>query len=545
MNRIYVSTLLGTLMVCLGLQTLQAQDKIVNIRIVSESDGYKKTIDTTFTLSDVADIDEVVEMLIDEDQDVDESVETMIIIRDSDKNERHEQHVVTQNKDKDHSHNSANSRAMMGVYLDTDGRRNGVRITTVIDGGSAQAAGMLRGDVITEIDGERIETYNDLVEKKREYGVGDAMNVIFMREDEEYEATMVLRSKAEQDEMGTIMRWEREGTPRAFMGVYTDEVTAERARAQGMDNQQGVYIEGVVPGAGAEQAGLREGDILTEIDGQVIDASHEMTEALRDKAPGDQIRITYMRDGKACTVNTTLGRRERVVKEKEKIEVKKPFLGIYPTGHDNNGIYVNGVVENSSAEDAGLEQGDIIVGMNDMRIRNSHDLSEALEEIGPGNNVTIFFLRDGERMKEKVSLGYKTSTKWKTVERYREDDGEQMNIEVEEEVAVDPFATVEDQAQRAQLRSFMENPTLEMDLFEFFPNPNDGQFTLRFQPAQAGDLQIRIYTPSGQEIYQEQIADFSGTYDKAIDISRNVSRGVYFLQVTQGQRGMVERIIIK
>ncbi|HYI62426.1 MAG TPA: trypsin-like peptidase domain-containing protein [Acidimicrobiales bacterium] len=71
----------------------------------------------------------------------------------------------------------------------------------------------------------------------------------------------------------------------------------------------GVLVSNVVPGSAAEEAGLRVGDVITSIGGQTAENADVLTEVVRSRAPGDQVEITYEREGQEDTVSATLARR--------------------------------------------------------------------------------------------------------------------------------------------------------------------------------------------------------------------------------------------
>ena len=72
------------------------------------------------------------------------------------------------------------------------------------------------------------------------------------------------------------------------------------------ESDQGVDLGSVVKGSAADLAGLKEGDIIAAIDGQACTTVESLTSLLGDSEVGEQIEITYLRNGKANTVNATL-----------------------------------------------------------------------------------------------------------------------------------------------------------------------------------------------------------------------------------------------
>ncbi len=84
---------------------------------------------------------------------------------------------------------------------------------------------------------------------------------------------------------------------------------------------------------------------------------------------------------------------------------------------------------------------------------------------------------------------------------------------------------------------------LNVERINFFPNPNNGRFTLSFDLEGKGDTDVAIYNAEGKKVYQELLKGFTGAYKKEIDISQN-AKGVYFLKVVQGKNSLFKKMIV-
>ncbi|HEX6569497.1 MAG TPA: trypsin-like peptidase domain-containing protein, partial [Acidimicrobiales bacterium] len=73
------------------------------------------------------------------------------------------------------------------------------------------------------------------------------------------------------------------------------------------DTGSGALVGAVDEGQPAADAGLQEGDVITEIDGRAVSGAAGLTAAIRSKSPGDKVEVTYTRDGDEHTVDVTLG----------------------------------------------------------------------------------------------------------------------------------------------------------------------------------------------------------------------------------------------
>lgn len=93
---------------------------------------------------------------------------------------------------------------------------------------------------------------------------------------------------------------------RAYLGVNVLEMTSEMAKQMGLNEVKGVLVARVVPGAAADKAGLRKGDLLLSVAGVSVNSFAEMMEELGRFTPGDLVNVTYYRDGKIHSATVTL-----------------------------------------------------------------------------------------------------------------------------------------------------------------------------------------------------------------------------------------------
>lgn len=101
---------------------------------------------------------------------------------------------------------------------------------------------------------------------------------------------------------------------RPYIGVRYVPLTPDVASYYGLNVDQGVFIvpssdadsPSVIPGSPAEQAGLKEGDVITQVDNTKIDQNHSLTSIIGRHTVGDKLRLTVLRDGKTLHLNVTL-----------------------------------------------------------------------------------------------------------------------------------------------------------------------------------------------------------------------------------------------
>ncbi|MCA9326934.1 PDZ domain-containing protein, partial [Candidatus Saccharibacteria bacterium] len=102
---------------------------------------------------------------------------------------------------------------------------------------------------------------------------------------------------------------------RPYLGVRYVMLTDDIAKEYNLSVTRGAYIpssqslgsEAIVSGGPADKAGLKEGDVITKVDGTAIDEKNSLLAALGSHKPGDTVTLTVVRDGKTITVEVTLG----------------------------------------------------------------------------------------------------------------------------------------------------------------------------------------------------------------------------------------------
>jgi S1-C subfamily serine protease len=101
-----------------------------------------------------------------------------------------------------------------------------------------------------------------------------------------------------------------------YLGVHYLSLTNDYAQQLGLKISRGAYVipssqdngqAGVVSGSPAAKAGLKEGDVITSVDGTNIDANHSLTSLLEQHSVGDQVTLSILRNGKQLSVQAQLG----------------------------------------------------------------------------------------------------------------------------------------------------------------------------------------------------------------------------------------------
>ena len=164
---------------------------------------------------------------------------------------------------------------------------------------------------------------------------------------------------------------------RGVLGVTGQELTADLAKAFDIDLQYGAFINQVTPNSAAEEAGLMAGDIIVSVNNNNIRSFSELRARIGTLGADKEITLGVIRDGKEKRLIATLKPADN---ELENASNLHPGLeGAALVSADNNqGVLIAKVESRSIAAASGLEEGDIIIGVNKDKVKNLAQLRELL-----------------------------------------------------------------------------------------------------------------------------------------------------------------------
>jgi serine protease Do len=177
---------------------------------------------------------------------------------------------------------------------------------------------------------------------------------------------------------------------RAYLGIeYVDRSTLseEQKKDLGIENvQQGVYVMKVRPNGAAAKAGMLQGDIITQINGQPVNSQPEVQEQIARYHPGDNISITFLRNGKTRTDNvqlTNLNGTTDIVKAENALQLLgatfRPLTDNEKSKYQvDGGVQITEIGRGAIAHQTQMHKGFVILGINNIPIRSMSDLQQAL-----------------------------------------------------------------------------------------------------------------------------------------------------------------------
>jgi S1-C subfamily serine protease len=211
----------------------------------------------------------------------------------------------------------------------------------------------------------------------------------------------------------------------AFLGIQAESAPASA-------EHEGAIVRKVEPNSPAAKAGLKRGDIITKMANQEIADFEELNSALSQHKPGQKMTVEVLRNGQPKELTVTLGRRptqafrgtesEQAPEEQGYYGRRKgtAFLGVESEEltpslrrqegiSARQGVVVAEVLPNSPAEQAGLQEGDVITKVNEEPITNPDELRDAIQNAGPGHEVTLDVMRGRRHQELTAQLGRGTS----------------------------------------------------------------------------------------------------------------------------------------
>lgn len=171
---------------------------------------------------------------------------------------------------------------------------------------------------------------------------------------------------------------------RGWLGVAIQPVTADIAESLGIESQGGALVSQPQEGAPAEAAGIRAGDIITEVNGKAIKDPRELSKMIAGIDPGSDVEITILRNGKERMIDLQLGELplDQVASAESGNDVSPTAmddLGLTVMKNDQgDGILVTSVDPDSNASDVGIRVGDIISEINNEPVNSAKDIEARL-----------------------------------------------------------------------------------------------------------------------------------------------------------------------
>ena len=193
-------------------------------------------------------------------------------------------------------------------------------------------------------------------------------------------------------EYGTVQR--------AVLGIAGTNITSAATEKYDLKVSQGALVMEVADRSSAKQAGLKEGDVITSIDGHSISTMSDLQEAISTHKPGDKIRMAVDRKGKAMTIDLVLKNSEGntdAVTRIDESSIGAAFLELTDKEMSDLGISygvkVVGVDRDGKFFRAGIRKGDVILAVNNLRVSKKDDVEKVVSDVVKSSSDKVLFVK--------------------------------------------------------------------------------------------------------------------------------------------------------
>ena len=173
---------------------------------------------------------------------------------------------------------------------------------------------------------------------------------------------------------------------RGFIGVSIRDIDSKLAEEKGLKEVKGIYVAGLTPGGAAEGAGLKEGDVITQVGQFPINSSPQLQEQIGRYRPGDKVNVTVLRNGTERSFAVVLRNKDgetNLIKTEPALSI---LGGTFENidGTDKTKLGLEGGVKIAKLNDgklrnSGIKEGFIITSIDKKPIRSKEDLENALK----------------------------------------------------------------------------------------------------------------------------------------------------------------------
>ena len=200
---------------------------------------------------------------------------------------------------------------------------------------------------------------------------------------------------------------------RGQLGVAVQPVTSDLASSLGLKQVQGVLVSAVNPGGAAEKAGIKPGDVITELNGKPITDSNTFRNTIASTAPGTSVTLTVIRNGQSQQMKATLGELSPQANENAPggaqggagsgqlgitVEPLTPDIASQLNlKRGTQGLVITDIDPSGPAAEAGLQAGDVIQQVNQQQVRSAPDIASALQK-SAGRPALLLINRGGQTL---------------------------------------------------------------------------------------------------------------------------------------------------
>ncbi|NGX50420.1 MAG: Periplasmic serine endoprotease DegP [Chlamydiae bacterium] len=195
---------------------------------------------------------------------------------------------------------------------------------------------------------------------------------------------------------------------RGFLGVSLQAIDNDLAEAFGLDSTQGVLVVDIVEESPAEKAGLKQGDIITKLNGNPVRSPSSLRNAIVLLPPETVVQLTINRNGKTMRLPVTLGTYGQNTFISSTTSSRQLGLSVDNLTNENirthklnpeeEGVVITEIQMGSPADQVKLKPGFLIIAVNHQKVTNVKEFEQALKGIKKGDRI-LLLIRQGRVMR--------------------------------------------------------------------------------------------------------------------------------------------------
>jgi len=196
------------------------------------------------------------------------------------------------------------------------------------------------------------------------------------------------------------------------LGVTVQDLNQSLAQSFGLSRLDGALVASVSPNSAAAAAGLKSGDVITQVNGETIVRSGALSSIIGMSAPGERVKLKVWRDRASRDIDVKLGSAEEHGKEVASDDGAAPGgqlgLSLRPLTREEKrqarveqGLVVEGAT--GAAARAGIEPGDVLLAINGKPVQSVEQVKSVLQS--KPKSVALLVQREGEKIFVPVNLG--------------------------------------------------------------------------------------------------------------------------------------------
>jgi serine protease Do len=188
-----------------------------------------------------------------------------------------------------------------------------------------------------------------------------------------------------------------------YIGIGISDVTPDEAKFFHVTDASGAVVTQVEPNSPGAKAGLKVGDVITEINGKIVSDAGALQVEVGEKQPGTTLHLKALREGNSVDVPVTLEAMGKSEHDNQNADAShgKPRWGLgladltpdlrqqLQAGDEVNGAVIEQVAPGSPADNAGLQQGDVIMEVNRRAVHSAADVQKALSSVPKDSDALV------------------------------------------------------------------------------------------------------------------------------------------------------------